>query len=100
MNEDIIIPIAGMITGVVMVLGLPLVIVHARKLWMRDSGTRGPTSEMSDHRLERIEQAIDAMAVEVERIAEGQRFVTKLLSDRSHERAGIPAAPSRHEDRA
>jgi hypothetical protein len=31
-------------------------------------------------RLERMEQAIDAMAVEVERISEGQRFVTQLMA--------------------
>lgn len=97
MNEDIIIPIAGMITGVLMVLGLPLVLVQARKLWMRDSQSHSSSSQMSDHRLERIEQAIDAMAVEVERIAEGQRFVTKLLADRAQERVGIPASQSRHE---
>jgi hypothetical protein len=30
-----------------------------------------------------MEQAIDAIALEVERIAEGQRFTTKLLSERS-----------------
>ena len=98
MNEDIIIPIAGMITGIVMVLGIPLVIVHARKVWARDSAsTQHESSSMSDHRLERIEQAIDAMAVEVERIAEGQRFVTKLLSDRGQERVGIPASHSQRE---
>lgn len=34
-------------------------------------------------RLERMEQAIDAMAVETERISEGQRFSTKLLSEKS-----------------
>ena len=34
-------------------------------------------------RLERMEQAIDSIAVEVERISEGQRFTTKLLSERS-----------------
>ena len=96
MNEDIIIPIAGMLTGVVMVLGLPLVLVHARKLWMRDSASRSSTSNFSDHRLERIEQAIDAMAVEVERIAEGQRYVTKLLADRGQERVAA-ASQSRHE---
>ena len=33
-------------------------------------------------RMERVEQAVDAIAVQVERIAEGQRFTTKLLSDR------------------
>jgi hypothetical protein len=96
-NEDIIIPIAGMVTGIVMVLGIPLVLVQARKLWMRDSKSHSSSSELSDHRLERIEQAIDAMAVEVERIAEGQRYVTKLLADRGQERVGIPASHSRHE---
>lgn len=33
-------------------------------------------------RIERMEQALDAVAVQVERIAEGQRFATKLLSER------------------
>lgn len=36
-------------------------------------------------RLSRIEQAIDAMSVEVERISEGQRFTTRLLADRQSE---------------
>jgi hypothetical protein len=95
-DEDIVIPIAGMIMTVVLFIGFPLVIVHARKLWKRDSAG-GQDSSMSDHRLERIEQAIDAMAVEVERISESQRFMTKLLADRSNERASIPASHSRHE---
>jgi hypothetical protein len=34
-------------------------------------------------RLAKIEQAVDAIAVEAERISEGQRFTTKLLSERS-----------------
>jgi hypothetical protein len=37
-------------------------------------------------RLERMEQAIDAMATEVERVAEGQRFTSRLLADRQEER--------------
>lgn len=42
-------------------------------------------------RLERMEQAIDAMAVEMERVSEGQRFTTKLLSDRAHDRLDRPS---------
>ena len=30
----------------------------------------------------RLEQAVDAMALEVERLAEGQRFVARLLAER------------------
>jgi hypothetical protein len=41
-------------------------------------------------RLERMEQSIDAMAVETERISEGQRFTTKLLSERAKEPAPRP----------
>ena len=37
----------------------------------------------AEARLERMEQAVDAIAIEIERISEGQRFTTKLLSDRS-----------------
>jgi hypothetical protein len=31
---------------------------------------------------ERLEQAVEAIAIEVERISEGQRFTTKLLAER------------------
>jgi hypothetical protein len=41
----------------------------------------GGVSGGLDQRLERIEQAVDAIAVEVERLAEGQRFATRLLSE-------------------
>ncbi len=37
----------------------------------------------TDARLDRIEHAVEAIAVEVERISEGQRFTTKLLAERS-----------------
>jgi hypothetical protein len=36
----------------------------------------------SDDRLLRLEQAVDSIAVEVERISEGQRFLTKLQTER------------------
>ena len=44
--------------------------------------------DVSD-RLQRMEQGIEAVAVEVERIGEGQRFVTQLMSDRA-QRAALP----------
>jgi hypothetical protein len=41
----------------------------------------GSGSSLTDTRLARIEQSVDAIALEVERISEGQRFTTKLLSE-------------------
>jgi hypothetical protein len=90
-DEDIIIPLAGMLTSVVIVLGIPLVIVYARRLWKRDTESAAPSSHETNMRLERIEHAIDAMAVEVERISESQRFVSKALSERPAERVAIAA---------
>jgi len=42
----------------------------------------------SDARLERVEQAVEAIAIEIERVSEGQRFVTKLLSERAQPMLG------------
>jgi hypothetical protein len=44
-----------------------------------------------EERLTRIEQAVDAIAVEVERISEGQRFTTKLLADVTKGRHALSA---------
>jgi hypothetical protein len=46
-------------------------------------------ANLDDGRLEQLQQSIDAIAVEVERIAEAQRFSAKLLAERS-ETSAIP----------
>jgi len=46
-------------------------------------------------RMERLEHAVDAIAIEIERIAEGQRFVTKIFTERpaaSPQRAAVDEA--------
>lgn len=40
-----------------------------------------PVSAESEARFAQLEQAIDTVAVEIERVSEGQRFVTKLLRE-------------------
>lgn len=37
-----------------------------------------------DVRFDRLEEAIDAMAIEVERVSESQRYATRLLNERSN----------------
>ena len=51
-----------------------------------------PSSSVTEARLARIEQAVDAIALEVERISEGQRFTTRLLSEQAQ---GIPRQSQR-----
>ena len=67
----------------VVVVGGPLAIGFARTLWKRSSRPAPPPAVLGEmaQRLERVEGAVDAIALEIERISEGQRFVTKLLSE-------------------
>lgn len=50
---------------------------------------------LDDARLQRIEQALDAIAMEVERLGEGQRFVTKVLAEHRPELPAPEAPPPR-----
>ena len=45
-----------------------------------------PSSRTNDElaeRMERVERLMEVMAIEVERIGEGQRFVVKVMSERN-----------------
>ena len=56
---------------------------------------RAALGEGSSH-LTRIEQSIDAIALEVERISEGQRYTTRLLSEqRDPARQTLPSGAQR-----
>ena len=58
-----------------------LLVLHAP--WPRFGDARSATSlAADDDRMARLEQAVESIAIEVERISEGQRFTTKLLSER------------------
>jgi hypothetical protein len=71
------------IVGTVFVL-FPLSIAIARNIWRRGSRHAPPAqSPESGQRMERLEQAVDAIAIEIERVSEGQRFVTRLLTEGS-----------------
>ena len=69
---------------------LPIIIAYARRIWKR-GGAQAPSAhlppDLSD-RLNRLEALGEATALEVERIGEGQRFVTRLLTDRGTEAIG------------
>ena len=52
------------------------------RLITRKREQRLPPPDGTRERLERIELTVEATAVEVERIAEANRFMAKLLSDR------------------
>jgi hypothetical protein len=75
----------GMIVGfsflLLMAFVLPLSIGIARRMMRASAKPVGDDAVGSGSRLDRLEQAVDSIAIEVERISEGQRYVTKLLSE-------------------
>lgn len=86
-NSDTVAAIS--VTFILAVL-MPISIGITRRLLRRNpkENTTAATDIIAP-RLDRLEQAVDAIAIEVERIAEGQRFVTKVMTERP------VAAPSR-----
>jgi hypothetical protein len=75
------------------IVGLPIARAFGRRMDRRS--TVVPETTVHTAQLQQIQTAVEAMAVEVERISENQRFVTRLLSERGAE-ARLPARP--HEE--
>ena len=73
---------------VIMVLGFPVVRLITR--WLEPRPV--PPRELSsiNGRLERIETAVDSIALEVERISEAQRFSARLQSEQQSPRLSAP----------
>ena len=67
----------------IFVVLLPLAIAYSRRIWKRTGTIISQVPHEVSDRLTRIEQAVDAIAVEVERVGEGQRYVTNLFADHS-----------------
>ncbi|MBL0170793.1 MAG: hypothetical protein IPP90_08700 [Gemmatimonadaceae bacterium] len=101
---------SGQLTGITIVsivlVWAPLAFAAARIMLRRWAHPKpAPQIMESAARLERMEQAVDAVAIEIERISEGQRFVTQLMAKREQAPALLevgqaPADPIRMADSA
>jgi hypothetical protein len=78
MEHDLV-PFGFFAMVTIVAIGSPLVRGLVKR-WERNDATPAVPTDLSA-RMERMEHAIDAIAVEIERISEGQRFTTKLLSE-------------------
>lgn len=90
--EDVAEVVAVMGSIFMFVFVLPLSIAWARRIWRKHAVTVSLTPEMTQ-RLDGIERAVEATALEVERIGEGQRFVTQLMASRAEAAQAAIAAP-------
>lgn len=64
-----------------LIVFLPLSVALARRIWRRSAAVVTSFPREIAERLARMEQAIEATSLEVERIGEGQRFLTRLFTE-------------------
>jgi hypothetical protein len=96
MGPEIAVPLGAFLTAIVLAIGVPLARAYSRRMDAQPRNPQIPSDVAA--RLERMEQAIDSVALEVERISEGQRFTTKLLSEGRSASGASTGTPAR--DRA
>jgi hypothetical protein len=81
---DNVIRLLGVIFGMVvlMLIGFPIARAMGRRIEGKGATAGAGVPADLAARLERIEQAVDAVAVEVERVSEAQRYSARLLTER------------------
>jgi hypothetical protein len=84
--------VLGLFFAFIFAVLMPMSIAMARRIWRSRPKEAAPRNDdVIAPRLDRLEQAVDAIAIEIERISEGQRFVTRVLAERP---ASTPATPA------
>lgn len=71
----------------------PIAIAYARRIWRRGATVVAPIPREVTERLDAMGQAVESIAVEVERIGEGQRFLTRVMSDQGRQLGQGAAQP-------
>ena len=92
MSPDLWVPAVTTVVIVAIVCGSAYSLI---KMYMRrGNGAAVPEAGIKEIRdgLGQLQQAIDAIAIEVERLSEGQRFTARLLAERERDVAQIPPA--------
>lgn len=78
--------IVGFTALIAIIIVLPMSIAFARRVWRRSANATVTLPPEVAQRMESLERGVDAIALEVERIGEGQRFMTQALTERSDAR--------------
>jgi len=78
-------PDIGRLAGLAVLVAflVPMSAFATRRAFRRRPAQLIQADPMAAQRLERLEQAVDSVAIEVERISENQRFMTRVLVERN-----------------
>ena len=84
-----------MIAGVMFLATVALIAAVVVRLMDRRGDGDPRRVQRLEERVARLEGTIESMSSEMERLGEGQRFMTKLLSERSQSASGSSGAEPR-----
>jgi hypothetical protein len=83
------------VVAIAVIAIVALTLSNVLKMWLNRPGRAGPPqADLKEIRdgLGQLQQAVDVIALEVERLSEGQRFTTRLLAEKAKE--GVSITPS------
>jgi hypothetical protein len=89
-NNDDIPPMVGdllttlCVTFAIVIIGFPLSRAFARRIDRSRVVPAVGGPDLTPH-IRQLQDSVDAMAIELERVSEGQRFTAKLLADKSRD---------------
>ena len=64
-----------------LVVLMPIAIAYARRIWKRSATVVAPVPRELQEKLQQLTESVESIGLEVERIGEGQRFITKVFTD-------------------
>lgn len=89
MDENVVGALIGGMCFISVTTVLPLCIMYLRRNDKNRDQKPLPVADIIT-RLERMEVGMESMSAEIERIGEGQRFTTRLLSEGTARDSGVP----------
>ncbi len=60
---------------------MPIAIAYARRIWKRGATVVAPVPKEVQEKLDMLSESVESIGLEVERIGEGQRFITKVFTE-------------------
>ncbi|MEA3245298.1 MAG: hypothetical protein U9Q74_03985 [Gemmatimonadota bacterium] len=88
---------AGLSFLLIFTVAIPVTIAYTRRIWRRSARAEAALPPEMTERMAHLERGVEAIALEVERIGEGQRFLTQAMVDRGAVPA-IGAAGHEHDE--
>ena len=98
MNTDIIV-VANIVIGVLFTstVGFAIAWARTRERALRAELAQRMLPSTVEKQLGQLQEAVDVMSLELERIGEAERFTARLLAERVPPSAGVPTPSARRE---